>query len=192
MYTKKTVLEQEYDRISRTDLAGKTTGEITEFVRAKTTYTRVLSSIQYKLDALNMSEAELKSETHRSKRLGRYMQEQGLVKPGNGFAAHAIVAGTHQRSSALRVQMAIRKIRIDDTDNGCWLPRQSKDAIGTIFPNAVPHNRIHNGNYFDWLSRSALRVTPNTTEREFRLALNRVRRNLQTGAVSGRVLKKQR
>lgn len=189
MQPPKTVLEQEYDRIYRTDMSSKSEEEVKEFVRVKTNYTRVLSSIQYKLEAQNMSQAQLEKEKHKSSRLGRFLVQDGMPKPGNGFEAHAIIAGLHQKAAFLRVQMAIRKIRIDDADNGCWLPKTEKDAIGTQFPNAVPHRRIHNHFYFDWLSSVAMRVTRRTTEKEFRFSLNRARKLLQSGAVAHRVLK---
>ena len=189
MIPPKTVLEQEYERISRADLSGKSQQEIQEFKRVKKNYTRVLSSIQYKLEAQQMSYDDLRGEKHKSSRLGKFLTQDGIPKPAKGFDAHAIVAGADPRASELRVEMAIRKIRIDDTDNGCWLPQTRQDAVGTSYPHAIPHRRIHNHRYYNWLSLVALKFNDFTSARDFRNSLKRTRKLLQTGAVTGHVLK---
>ncbi len=189
MIPPKTVLEQEYERISRADLSGKSQQEIQEFKRVKKNYTRVLSSIQYKLEAQQMSYGALRGEKHKSKRLGRYMAQEGMHKPGSGFEAHAIISGLDQRAASLRVEMALKKIRIDDTDNGCWLPKSHKDAVGTQYPKAIPHRRIHTMRYYDWLANIAIPRAAMLTDTQFRAKLKSARAKLQSGIVAGLVLK---
>ncbi len=183
-----TVLEQELDRISRAQLAGKSQQEVQDFKRVKKNYVRVLGSIQYKLDAQNMSYNELRDEKHKSSRLGKFLTQEGKPRPAQGFEAHAIVSGGDPRAYDLRVEMALKKVRIDDTDNGCWLPGSAKDALGSRYPNAVPHRRLHNFRYYNWLTNIALYKADRLSEPEFRAKLNTSRDMLQSGAVAGLVL----
>ncbi len=104
----------------------------------------------YRLKAQSMTEDELTSEAHNSSLLGWHLEQSGKKRPPRCHA-HAIVAGKHANAARLRLIMAVLKIRIDDTDNGCWLPENTAATPHPAFPSAPPHSRIHRYNYFSWL-----------------------------------------
>lgn len=105
---------------------------------------------KYRLKAQAMTEDELKTETHNSMLLGWHLEQTGKKRPPKCHA-HAIVAGNHANAARLRLMMAILKIRIDDSDNGCWLPENTAATPHPAFPSAPPHSRIHRYNYYFWL-----------------------------------------
>jgi hypothetical protein len=102
---------------------------------------------RYRAEAASMSNDQLRSEEHNSARLGSHLIERFGKRP-SCCRAHAIVAGKHKYSARLRLLMAKLKIRIDDTDNGCWLPENTAATPHPSFPKAVPHSRIHRFNYY--------------------------------------------
>lgn len=59
------------------------------------------------------------------------------------------------------------QIRIDDPDNGCWMPKTKADARPTIYPNAIGHNRIHRKLYFLWIQNSIALMTTSGQVRAF-------------------------
>ncbi len=134
----------------------------------------------YRADAESMTARALRDEAHVSARLGEHLALAGDPRPSEHCHAHAIVAGRHRDAAVLRAVLARLKVRIDDPDNGCWLPRNTA-AVAQMPPRlrkAVPHSRIHRANYFTWLDgRIDLQKTP-TAER-LRLELEIVERQLQ-------------
>lgn len=104
----------------------------------------------YRHNARNMTEDELLAETHNSALLGWHLEQAGKKRPPKCHA-HAIIAGKHPNAARLRLIMAVLKIRIDDSDNGCWLPENSAATPHPAFPSAPPHSRIHRYNYYSWL-----------------------------------------
>lgn len=105
---------------------------------------------KYLEGAKSMSSSQLRSEQHNSARLGRHLESTGHKRPPRCHA-HALVAGKHEYAAILRVIMAKLKIRIDDPDNGCWLPENTTATPHPAFPKAIPHTRIHRFNYYFWL-----------------------------------------
>lgn len=105
---------------------------------------------RYRAQAEGMSLDSLRGEAHDSSRLARHLEESGKRRPAKCHA-HAIVAGKHEHAAVLRALMARLKIRIDDTDNGCWLPENTAATPHPAFPKAIPHSRIHRYNYFFWI-----------------------------------------
>ena len=106
----------------------------------------VASQIQAGIDrylsaANNMTSQELRAEDHCSARLGKHLEAVGKPRISHCHA-HAIVAGRHHNASIVRALMARLKIRIDDPDNGCWLPENTAATPHPAFPAAVPHSRI--------------------------------------------------
>ena len=85
---------------------------------------------EYYAQASRMSMKELMSEKHKPSKLSRHMRYVGTNRPSN-VAAHAIVSGNHSEAIAARRILARWKIRIDDPDNGVFLPRDSR---------FIPHN----------------------------------------------------
>ena len=102
---------------------------------------------KYRADAVNLTTQALQAEEHCSKRLGSHLEQMGIKRPLKCHA-HAIVAGKHYEAARLRLIMAKLKIRIDDANNGCWLPENTAATPHPTFPNAVPHSRIHRFNYY--------------------------------------------
>jgi len=107
---------------------------------------------KYRKTAETMSRSELQSEKHDCNRLARFLEATGSARPSRCHA-HAIVSGAHKEAAQLRAVIAWLKFRIDDPDNGCWLPENTAATPHPLFPKAVPHSRIHRYNYYAWLNR---------------------------------------
>ncbi len=105
---------------------------------------------RYRMAAKGMTEEQLMDEGHNSALLGFHLEQAWGTRPPRCHA-HALIAGKHTYAAELRLQMAIFKIRIDDVDNGCWLPENTAATPHPAFPSAPPHSRIHRYNYFFWL-----------------------------------------
>ena len=71
----------------------------------------------------------LKAETHSSARLANHLAEECDPRPNKYCHAHAIVAGKHPEAVKLRAVLAWLNMRIDDSHNGCWLPRNTAAKI---------------------------------------------------------------
>jgi len=115
----------------------------------------VAAQVQFGIDtfraqAAGMSMDELKGEKHSSARLGRLLELTGQGRPARCHA-HAIISGNPHHAAVLRALMARLSIRIDDPDNGCWLPENTAATPHPAFPRAIPHSRIHRYNYYFWL-----------------------------------------
>ena len=72
------------------------------------------------------------------------------------------------------------KIRIDDPDNGSWMPKTKADARPTIYPDAIGHNRIHRQRYYDWIQNALSAMDDPFQVRAF---LNTVRTQLLHGNI---------
>lgn len=142
---------------------------------------------RYRTEAKGMSLNDLRDEAHDSSRLAKHLEDEGKKRPDKCHA-HAIVAGKHEHAAALRAIMARLKIRIDDTDNGCWLPENTAATPHPAFPKAVPHSRIHRYNYFFWIrSRLQSMRDPNM----FRLDLRLIGQRLQERNIPEYVMMKK-
>ena len=142
---------------------------------------------KYRSDATDMSLLALSTEEHKSERLGLHLVEKFGARPARCHA-HAIVAGKHQYAAQLRLIMAALKIRIDDVDNGCWLPENSAATPHPAMPAAPPHSRIHRYNYYFWL-RS--RLGSLTKADMFRTGLKIIAKSLYTGKMPDYVMLKK-
>lgn len=127
------VLQRYYqmDLVDRTivNIVEKLEGEITQsdFGKVKTAASiqEGIRLRQYRTGVTGMGTESLNKEEHSSARLGAHLVCRFGKRPNN-VHAHAIVAGKHPLSANTRLIMAKHKIRIDDADNGCWLPDSSK------------------------------------------------------------------
>lgn len=135
----------------------------------------VLEMMQYISKGYHgMTRTQLEEEEHCSAKLGERMTALGEERPDD-HDAHAIVSGAHPRAATLRGILAKYKIRIDDPDNGCWLPHNTKAKKKTGSP-AVPHSRIHRKNYYLWMdSYIHLPTTKDETYCRFQLNMIRLR-----------------
>lgn len=70
-----------------------------------------------------------------------------ISQPPN-VAAHAIVSGSHPEAKAARKILAKFKIRIDDPDNGVYLPRDARFIPHEKMPDAACHSKVHTGEYY--------------------------------------------
>ena len=117
------------------------------------------------------------------------MTRMGDPRPHELCDAHAVVAGAHPKSAALRLILAKHRRRIDDPVNGCWLPKNT--AAKTHMPErlraAVPHSRIHRHHYYGWLS-SILRSPRIKNPADLDRLLVGVSFRLQTGAIPPEVM----
>lgn len=148
---------------------------------------RLTAQVERKLDhyraaAQHMSVDQLEDESHESAQLGEFLAAAGDAKPHPLCHAHAIVSGAHKDAAELRAMLAWQKLRIDDPDNGCWLPRNTaaRAQMPPRLRHAVPHSRIHRYNYYFWLNSL---VNPATTDsqKKLRETLAMVGLRLQAG-----------
>lgn len=137
---------------------------------------------QFRIDGRHMTYEGLLQEKHCSTTLGKFLRADGHPRPGARWEAHHIVSGKHPEALLARTTLADDgiKIRIDDPDNGCWLPKTKADARPTIYPNAIGHNRIHRDLYYHWLNNSLALMS---TEGQVKAFLNTVRAQLLQGNI---------
>lgn len=156
-------------------------------------YIRCIAQVQaglakYKADARAMSEENIENEQHNSTLLGEHLRASGRPKPDDRVDAHAVIAGRHVDAQEIRGLMALFKIRIDDPDNGMWMPRRSIDTPHWSCPKCPPHSRIHRSNYYFWLRNTLLQLSD---EIQFRHALRMITRQLEYGTYPPYVMLKK-
>jgi len=164
-----------------------------KFRRIERRYTKAnLEKLKSKLDAFRREGADFTSfalvtESHCSKQLGEFLRCIGFPRPGLRWEAHHIVSGYHKEARPARAILADEdiKMRIDDPENGCWMPKTKKDARPTIYPNAVPHCRIHRVRYYDWIFNMLLNAD---SWGQVKAILNVVRRQILDGNLKDELL----
>lgn len=142
---------------------------------------------KYRNDGDRMNTESIRSEDHKSERLRKHLKERFGFEP-NDCHAHAIVSGRQPLAAVMRAAMAQLGIRIDDADNGCWLPENTAATPHPVFPAAPPHSRIHRYNYYFWIN-SKLQGVENVWA--FRSRLNVLSKQLYTGKMEPYVLLKK-
>ena len=77
----------------------------------------------------------------------------GRAQPGERFSAHHLVEGKGKLDITARARLLIFRydIRINDPDNGVWLPMEIKDKGHWAMPKAPAHSEIHTHNYERWI-----------------------------------------
>lgn len=147
---------------------------------------------KYRAAAANMNTDELEYEAHQSAILAHFMEATGDTKPHSKCHAHAIISGAHRYAAELRAILAWLKLRIDDPDNGCWLPENTaaKPHMPKRLQNAVPHSRIHRYNYYFWLN-SLISPETTSTQDDLRRMLNMIATRLQSGSQPKYVMNKK-
>ncbi len=181
-------LEKPYAFKSRTELAIEKFAEKENPTEADLNAVLVVGQVEegiakilgYIKDGWNMSRGDLEKETHTSQLLGERLALSNDPKPHPKCHAHAIVSGGHPKAVTLRAVMAKFKVRIDDPDNGCWLPEntEAKKVMPERLRNAVPHSRIHRHNYYFWLS-SYIRMSTTVDEKYLRFQLSMIENALR-------------
>jgi len=147
---------------------------------------KTLAQIQQRLDEYRakaeiMTRKEFRAEKyHPTRKLAMNLRASGRPQPSKNYTAHHIVLGKGrtQGMADARLLMFLYKIRINDPDNGTWLPRHKKDRGHWSMPNAPAHSEIHGHNYETWIT--ALTQTA-MNEHAFRATLQRIRCMLRDG-----------
>lgn len=134
---------------------------------------------KYQSEAKGMTRQQFLQESHDSKRLSRHMKAAGLTRPPN-VAAHAIVSGGEPEARAARKILAKFRIRIDDPDNGVYLPRDSRFIPHEKMPDAANHAKIHTDEYYINITNV---LSTATSEFECRVALKLIAKKLQDGTL---------
>ncbi len=165
-----------------------------KFLTTERNHIRNVAKIQACLDVYRQGAAtkcsnELIGEKHDSKKLGKFLRSQGKAKPNIAWDAHHLVSGKHASAALARTVLADDdfKVRIDDPDNGCWLPKTREDARGTVFPSATPHQNIHRNLYYDWVFSV---IVTSESEMDLRAKLRLIATRLQRGTIPPNILAK--
>lgn len=122
---------------------------------------------------------KLENETHCPKRLSDHMRLTGKARPVK-MSAHAIVSGRHKKAKIAREILADFGIRIDDPDNGVFLPTKTAYTPHDDMPDAHPHSRVHTERYYINITN---RLSQVTSERQARAVLRRIAQELQSGTM---------
>jgi|TARA_Y100001934_G_scaffold283626_1_gene404938 hypothetical protein len=146
---------------------------------------------------------EYRSEEDEEKRLSLYEQEKhhptevlennlrlvGRAKPGERFTAHHLVEGKGKLpiTADVRLTLFLNNVRINDPDNGVWMPRTEADRGHWAMPKAVPHSRIHTHNYERWIHGQIEHLQ---SELEIRGKLQILRAHLKNGTQPPQVTQK--
>ncbi|MCO1334869.1 AHH domain-containing protein [Microbulbifer sp. OS29] len=132
----------------------------------------------------------LKEKHHPTTVLAQNMRADGRPQPSNRHSPHHIVEGRgkHPRTADTRLNLHLYGIRINDPDNGVWLPRTKSDKGHWSMPSAPAHSEIHTFNYESWVS-----FLIGSIEDEFmiRAALLRIRSLLRDGKQPQKVTEKK-
>jgi hypothetical protein len=125
------------------------------------------------------SQKELLAEEHHpTEILEKYMRAVPIPKPSPVHTAHHIVPGAGKTKDAYRARLRIHRygIRINDPDNGVWLPNATKHTPHWSMPNALGHNKYHTHGYESWLLR---RLQSKSSEEFIRIELRLIGQELQ-------------
>lgn len=137
-----------------------------------------------RIEAGQMTPAEILQEEHNSEQLSEQMSLIGDPRPAEAeyCHAHAIISGKHDDAASLRVFLAKFKIRKDSHENGCWLPKNTAalQHMPKRLKNAVPHSRIHRYYYYWWMTNEVFVGKAVKNKEAFINALVTVQFKLQT------------
>lgn len=132
---------------------------------------------------------ELQMESHHPTiLLAKFMLVSNKPKPSSQHAAHHIVPGKGKTKFAYlaRVHMLTQGVRINDPDNGVWLPMYKKYVPHWSMPKAKSHLEYHTEKYEYLVSR---KVEVQLSEVGLRKTLNQIGLALQkNGFAAGAVL----
>ena len=119
-------------------------------------------------------------EHHPTDMLEQNMRLAGRAQPGPRFTAHHLVEGKGKLpiTNEARLKLFRNNIRINDSDNGVWMPMTDKEKGHWAMPHATPHSRIHTHNYERWIYGQ---LQPLQTEVEIRVKLGVLRAHLKNG-----------
>ncbi len=139
--------------------------------------------VAFRREGAEMTFQQRLVDKYSSATLGKHLRVSGISRPGAKWEAHHIVSAKHQEAVGARLIIAEDDIaiRIDDPDNGAWMPKNKADARPTLYPNAIGHNRIHRQLYYRWIENA---ITMMDDDLQVRTFLNTVRTQLLHGNIS--------
>ena len=189
-YEMKKMTKEHLDKNSKPILEKKaknlTTAEVTALASRLYNKLMMKGAIQalsvlskYQAEAKGMTRQQFLKESHDSKRLSRHIKAIGISRPPN-VAAHAIISGGHPEANAARKILAKFKMRIDDPDNGVYLPRDSRFMPHENMPDAANHAKVHTDEYYINVTNI---LNTATSQLECRVALKLIAKKLQNGTL---------
>ncbi len=134
--------------------------------------------------------AEYKKEDHHpTKVLEGNLRLAGRAQPSPRFTAHHLVEGKGKLAvtKTARLLLFRHDIRINDPDNGVWMPRSEEDRGHWAMPKATPHSQIHTHNYERWVYGQVQYLK---SEKEIRHKLGILRAQLKHGVQPAKVTAK--
>ena len=168
----------EKTKLTQTEITGLA-AKLYHKIMSRSTIQALSALSAYHKAGKSMSRKDLMSEKHKPRRLGRFMKGTGIQRAPN-TAAHAIVSGSHPEARAARRILAKFKIRIDDPDNGVFLPKSEDYVPHPEMPDAHNHAKIHTEEYYVNITTV---LSTATSEYECRLALRLIRDKLVDGSL---------
>jgi len=174
----KPILEKKAKNLSEQEIASLA-GKLYNKLMMKGTIQALSALSKYHAEAKGMNPQQLLTEGHDSKRLSRHLRATGVSRPPN-VAAHAIVSGGQPEAKAARKILAKFKIRIDDPDNGVYLPKDSSFIPHEKMPDAAAHSKVHTDEYYVNVTNI---LNTATSQFECRIALKLIAKKLREGTL---------
>jgi len=107
--------------------------------------------------------------------LEKFLLSDGRPRPSKGHTAHHIVPGkgraqvmgraTRNYSYQARALLHVFGIRINDPDNGVWLPKSIAELISYAMPESKSHKQYHTNQYEEYVYRE---LWPQRSEQSIR------------------------
>lgn len=96
----------------------------------------------------------LEEDHHPTGILELFMRAVPNPKPSGQHTAHHIAPGKGKTKYAYRARVRLHTagVRINDPDNGVWLPRKSSYTPHWSMPEALGHLQYHTNGYERWIS----------------------------------------
>lgn len=140
-------------------------------------YRDELRAIEDDFERVEAHEAEAH---HPTEVLETNLRLAGRAKPSKSFTAHHIVEGKGKLpiTADVRLTLFMHDVRINDPDNGVWMPRSQANKNHWSMPKATPHSRIHTHNYERWVHGQIVNLN---SESEIRAKLTIIRTHLKNG-----------
>ncbi len=129
-------------------------------------------------------------EHHPTDVLEQFMRSVPMPKPSSTHTAHHIVPGRGKTKDAnlARVHMHGYGVRINDPDNGVWLPRFKSHTPHWAMPDSKGHLQYHTHGYETWVRR---KITRKSSEIFIRQELQIIGQLLQQNNIPDEARKKK-
>ncbi len=100
-------------------------------------------------------------EYHPTGTLEKFMRAVPVPKPSKSHTAHHIVPGKGKTQYAYRARVRIHLfgVRINDPDNGVWLPSYAKHIPHWSMPESLGHLQYHTEGYERWVEKKLRNIS---------------------------------